>query len=224
MKLQTVVQHKGDIENPMEFLKKNYPDKFSLIENWSELNVNLRAEPIDEERKILVLEVPREEFDKVASIFPSREDAMGAFLTTAREAGWEEVPERYVIYHAQFEGNKLIAGVKTESGVFKFDQTHLEQLIQTLMRYPRIVVYSSDVLTYIKDLYPEVDMRTYVVAREIARKVGRAPSLEDLGKIYGVDTETLEGKLELIDRLLTNPVKLPEGQVDLKPFYYPLEA
>ncbi len=224
MKLQTLVHHKGKIENPETFLKEKYPEKFSLIENWRELNINLKAEPIDEERQLVLLEVPEEEFEKVSSIFPSRQDAVGAFLTTALESGWEEVPERYVIYHAEFEGGKLIAGIKTEGSVFKFEQTTLEQMIQTLARYPRIVVYSSEVLTYIKDLYPEIDRKAYVVAREIAKKAGEAPSLDVLGKIYGVDTSSLEGKLELIERLLKNPVKLPKGEVEIKPFHYPVEA
>ncbi|MDQ7039013.1 MAG: hypothetical protein Q9N26_07450, partial [Aquificota bacterium] len=209
MKLQTLVVSEGDIGNVEEFLRDNYPERFSLIENWSELSFRLHSKRIDRERHIVFLEVDEVEFEKVAGIFPSKGDAIGAFLTTAREAGWEEVPERWVLYHAQFEGDKLIAGIKTEEGVLKFDQLHLEEMIQRMIRYPRIVVYSSDVLTYIKDLFPEVDHRAYVIAREIAKKVGEAPSLEDLGKVYGVDTSSLEGKLDLIERLLKNPVRLP---------------
>ncbi len=224
MKLQTLVVSERDIGNVEEFLKANYPDRFSLIENWSELSFRLHSRRIDRDRHIVFLEVDDGEFEKIGGIFPSKGDAVGAFLTTAREAGWEEVPERWVLYHAQFEGDKLIAGIKTEEGVLKFDQLHLEEMIQRMIRYPRVVVYSSDVLTYIKDLFPEVDHRAYVIAREIARKAGEAPSLEDLGKVYGVDTSSLEGKLDLMERLLKNPVRLPKGEVNLKPVYYPLEA
>lgn len=224
MKLQTLVTFKGEIEDPRSFLREHYPERFSLIENWGELDFRFRAERIGEDRHILIIDVDEGEFEKLRSIFPSREDAMGAFITTAREAGWEEVPDRWVIYHAQFEDDKLIAGLKTERGIFKYNQLRLEEMIQTMMSYPRVVVYSSDVLTYIKDLFPDVDQRAYVVAREIAKKAGEAPSLEDLGRIYGVDTTTLEGKLKLIEKLLTNPVRLPKGEVNIKPVSYPLEA
>ena len=98
-------------------------------------------------------------------------------------------------------------------------------MVQKLARYPRIVAYSSDVLTYIQDIYPEVMRKAYVVAREIAKVAGEAPSLEELGKVYGVDASSLEGSLELIEKLLRNPVKLPSGkEVNLKPYWYPTEV
>ncbi|RLJ70848.1 hypothetical protein BCF55_1132 [Hydrogenivirga caldilitoris] len=224
MKLQTAVRSESHIEDVKQFLKKHYPEKYSPIENWQELSIKLHAEPIGEGNYIVLMEVPEEDFAKLTDIFPSEEEALGAFMTTAQEAGWEIVPQSYVVYHAEFEGDLLIAAVKTEEGISKHDQLHLEEMIQKMLRYPRVIVYSSDVLTYIKDLYPEVDSKAYIVSREIARAVGRAPELEDIAKLYGKDVSTLEGKLELIEELLRNPVKLPGGEVNIKPYYYPVEV
>jgi len=151
---------------------------------------------------------------------------MGAFISTALEHDWEEVPKSYVIYHADFieDGNKLIAGIKTEEGIFTYDQLKLEDMMKKLVKYPRVITYSSDILTYIRDIYPDVYSKAYIIAREIAGRVGQAPELEQLAKIYGIDTSTLEGKLKLIEKLLENPVKLPDGrEVVLKPYWYPLE-
>ncbi len=223
MKLQTAVSCASDIDDVRKFLKENYPERYALIENWGELTPKLSLKRVDSERCILYLEVSPEEFEKVMNIFPTKEEALGAFLTTAIESGWEVVPTGYVIYHAEFQGDKLIAGIKTQEGTSKHDQLHLEEMIQKMARYPRVVVYSSEVLTYIKDLYPEVDSKAYVISREIAKKVGRAPDLEDLAKLYGKDISSLEGKLELIEELLRSPVRLPEGEVSLKPYHYPLE-
>lgn len=224
MKLQTLVESESKIEDIPSFLKERYPDRYALLENWEELTPSFDAVELGEGRYLIFLEVPEEDFEKLTSIFPSKEEAMGAFLTTAVEAGWEEVPESYVIYHADFDGDKLIAAIKTEEGVLKFDQLHLEEMIGRMLRYPRVITYSSDVLTYIKDVYPEVDSKAYIISREIAKVRGKAPDLEDLGKIYGIDTSTLEGKLQLLEELLKNPVKLPDGEVNLRPYYYPLEA
>ncbi len=224
MKLQTAVSSDSPIDDVAEFLKEQYPEKYALIENWEELDIKLSAEPVGDNTYIVFLEVPEEEFEKLTNIFPSKEEALGAFITTAQEAGWEVVPESYVVYHADFEGDVLIAGIKTEEGISKHDQLHLEEMIQKMLRYPRVVVYSSDVLTYIKDLYPEVDSKAFVISREIARKVGKAPDLEDIAKLYGKDVSKLEGKLELIEELLRGPIKLPGGEVEIKPYYYPLEV
>ncbi len=224
MKLQALVESEDRIEDVLSFLREKYPEKYALLENWEELNPSLEVQELGDGRYLIFLDVPEEEFDKLTGIFPSKEEAMGAFLTTAMEAGWEEVPSSYVIYHADFEGDKLIAAIKTEEGVSKYDQLHLEEMIRKMLRYPRVVVYSSDVLTYIKDIYPEVDSKAYVISREIAREKGRAPDLEDFGKIYGIDTSTLEGKLQLLEELTKNPVKLPDGEVQIRPYYYPLET
>jgi len=224
MKLQTLVESKDRIEDPASFLREMYPERYSLLENWDELNPSFDVRSLDQGRYLIFLEVPDEDFEKLTHIFPSKEEAMGAFLTAAMEAGWEEVPSSYVVYHADFEDDRLIAAIKTEEGVLKFDQLHLEDMIRRMLRYPRIIVYSSDVLTYIKDVYPEVDSKAYVISREIAKEKGRAPDLRDLGKIYGVDVSTLEGKLELLEKLLENPVKLPDGEVNLRPYFYPLET
>ncbi len=224
MELQTLIQGELDANRLPEELKNRDPQRYSLLENWSELKMELRAEPLEGGKYIVFLKIAPHEFEKLTSIFPTKEEAMGAFLTTAQELGWEPVPRKYAVYHALFEGDKLIAGIKTEEGISKHDQLHLEEMIQKMLRYPRIIVYSSDVLTYIKDLYPEVDSKAYVVSREIARLVGSAPDLADLAKIYGKDVSTLEGALELIEELIKEPVRLPGGEVKLKPYYYPLEA
>ena len=229
MKIQTLVVSNKELndENIREFLRENYPEKFALIENWSELHGKLSVESLGEDKYIVVYEVPDEEFQKDAEIFGGKEQAMGAFLTTALEHGWEEVPTRYVVYHADFVegGNKLIAGIKTDEGISTYDQLKLEEMIKKMSQYPRVIVYSSDVLTYIQDVYPDVQSKAYIIAREIAKTAGKAPELEELGKIYGVDTSTLEGKLELIDKLVQGSVKLPGGEeVKIKPYWYPLEA
>ena len=210
MKIQTLIDSDSLKEERTSFLK-----------NWEEISYTLKEEKMDNGTKVLILEVPDEEFEKLLSIFPSKAEAMGAFVTTALENGWEEVPESYVVYHADFDGNRVLAGIKTPQGVSIHDQLHLEQMIQTMMRFPRIVVYSSEVLTYIKDLFPEVDSRAYVIAREIARAGKKAPDLTELAKIYGQDVSTLEGKLELIEKLLKNPVRLPDGEVSIRPYYLP---
>jgi hypothetical protein len=224
MKLQTLVESDSHIESVEEFLKEKYPERYSLIDNWEELDMSLELKELGEGKYLLLLNVEEGEFEKTLGIFGSLQEAMGAFLTTAEERGWERVPESYAVYHAHFERDVLIAGIKTEEGISKYNQMSLEQMMEKLVRYPRIVVYSSDVLTYIKDLFPEVDRRAYVIAREIAKRVGSAPELEELGKIYGIDTSSLEGKIELIDRLIKSPVKLPSGEIELKPIHYPLEA
>ncbi len=229
MKIQTLVVSDREFndENVREFLKESYPEKYALIENWSELEGKLSAEPLGEGKYIVVYEIPDEEFQKDAEIFGGKEQAMGAFLTTALEHGWEEVPTRYVVYHADFTegGNKLIAGIKTEEGISTYDQLKLEEMIKKMAQYPRVIAYSSDVLTYIQDIYPDVQTKAYVIAREIAKQVGQAPELEELGKVYRVDTSTLEGKLELIDKLVQGSIKLPTGEeVKIKPYWYPLEA
>ncbi len=224
MRLQAVIKSDSQIDDAVAFIKESYPELHSLLENWEELEFKLTSKALDDNTYILELEVEDSEFEKTLGIFQSLEEAIGAFLTTAEERGWERVPDRYAVYHAQFEGDVLIAGIKTEEGISKYDQMSLEKMMEKLVRYPRVVAYSSDVLTYIKDLFPDIDSRAYVVAREIAKAVGSAPELEELGKIYGVDTSTLEGKIELIDKLTRSPVKLPSGEVNLKPVYYPVEV
>ena len=210
MKIQTLI----DSESMKE-------ERISFLENWEEISYSLKEEEMENGTRVLILEVPDEEFEKLLDIFPSKSEAMGAFVTTALENGWEEVPESYVVYHADFDGNKVLAGIKTPQGTSVHDQLHLEQMIQTMMRFPRIVVYSSEVLTYIKDLFPEVDSRAYVIAREIARAGKKVPDLAELAKIYGQDIRTIEGKLELIEKLLKNPVRLPDGEVSIRPYYLP---
>ncbi len=211
MRIQVLIDPKGEKRAKKDFLS-----------NWEELTFSESVLETEGGEKVLRIEIPDEDFKKLVGIFSSPEEAMGAFLTAAQENGWEEVPTSYVVYHADFDGSKVIAGIKTPRGISLHDQLHLEQMIQNMMRFPRVVVYSSDVLTFIKDLYPEVDSRAYVIAREIARKGFQAPSLEDLGRLYGIDVSTLEGKLNLIDRLIKEPVRLPEGEVVLRSYDLPL--
>jgi len=120
MKIQTLIDSDSDKEARIQFLK-----------NWEELNYTLREEKTGQGERVLILEIPDEEFDKLTAIFPSRTEAMGAFATTASENGWEEYPERYVIYHADFDGNKITAGIKT----VKFSptsRTFIRRLMQEL--------------------------------------------------------------------------------------------
>jgi DNA-directed RNA polymerase sigma subunit (sigma70/sigma32) len=78
------------------------------------------------------------------------------------------------------------------------------------------------VVTYIKDIYPEIDQKVYSIAREIGKRLGKAPELEELAKIYGMEIKSLEDKLRLIEKLLENPVRTPYGEVSLPSFSYPL--
>ena len=211
MKIQVLIESDAEAKERKAFLN-----------NWEELSFSESEFTTEDGERVLRVEVGDEEFEKLVGIFSSPQEAMGAFLTSAQEHGWEEVPTSYVVYHADFDGNKVIAGIKTPQGISLHDQLHLEQMIQNMMRFPRVIVYSSDVLTFIKDLYPEVDSRAYIIAREIARKGFRAPSLEDLGKVYGMDLSKLEGKLELIEKLILEPVRLPDGELNLRPYDLPL--
>jgi hypothetical protein len=210
MKIQRIIDFPSQKEEAVFFMK-----------NWEELTYKLTEEPY-EGKLILTLEIPDEDFEKLTEIFSSPRDAMGAFLTTAQEHGWELIPTEYAVYHAEYDGNRVIAGLKTPEGISVHDQLHLEELIRKMASFPRIVTYSGEVLTFIKDLFPEADSRAFIIAREISRKGIRAPDLEDLGRIYGIDTSTIEGKLNLIDSLLENPIRTPEGEVFIKPFYLPL--
>ncbi|NPA33090.1 MAG: hypothetical protein GXO04_05640 [Aquificae bacterium] len=226
MEVQTLVRSSEEInaDNVIDFLKERYPEKYKLVQNWEELSGNWEVHKLRGDEYLIVWRIPDEEFKKEIPIFGSEESAKGAFLTTAQEHGWEEVPKRYVVYHAQFTegGGKLLAGIKTEDSISVYDQLTLEDMLKKMSAYPRIVVYSSDVLTYIRDVYPDAPLKSYVIAREIAREAGSSPDLSELGKVYGIDTSTLEGALTLIEKLLHNPVKLPDGRtVNIRPYWYP---
>lgn len=205
-------------------LFRNLPQDPASLEpfsDWQELSPTFEKLPIGD-CTLLVASIRDEDFDKLLHIFQSREEAMGAFLSVAMEHGWEEVPQTYCIYHAQETNGKLIAGLSIEGQRSTYEQTTVEQMVQTMARVHRVVVYSSDLLTYIKDIYPEIDQKAYVIAREIAKKLGKAPELEELAKIYGMPIESLEEKLSLIEKLLENPLRTPYGEVNLPPFSYPL--
>ncbi|MEJ7553678.1 MAG: hypothetical protein WKI48_02920, partial [Aquificaceae bacterium] len=180
-------------------LFRSLPQDLASLEpfpDWQELSPTFEKLPIGD-CTLLVASIQDEDFDKLLHIFQSREEAMGAFLSVAMEHGWEEVPQTYCIYHAQEIDGKLIAGIRLEGQTSTYEQTTVEQMVQTMARVHRVVVYSSEVLTYIKDIYPEIDQKAYVIAREIAKRLGKAPELEELAKIYGMPIESLEEKLKL---------------------------
>lgn len=210
MKIQTVLQKPEESHKRLE-----------VFQNWEELTYTLKVLPYGECYLALV-EIPEEDFEKLIGIFQSKEEAMGAFLSNAFEYGWETVPESYAIYHAQFDGDKLLAGLlpKGENPSI-FDHLHLENMIKEMTKYPRIVVYSYDVVTYIKDIYPEVDNKLYVIAREISRIKGESPDLEELAKLYCVKLQSLEDKLRFIGELVTKPLRLADEEIDLPPISKP---
>ena len=181
MKLQTLLKDSSEIDEKLEFMKE-----------WEELTYRLDSQVLGD-CYLFVLEIPDEDFDKSLDIFASREEAMGAFLSVATESGWELVPETYTIYHAQFEDGKLIAGLKTEEGIQRYEQTTLENMISNMAKFPRIVVFSYDVITYIKDIYPDVDYKVYVLSRELSRVGKPIPSIEGM---------SIEEVIELIEKLL----------------------
>ncbi|RMH80963.1 MAG: hypothetical protein D6674_01620 [Acidobacteria bacterium] len=207
----------------LEGLMENKPDLFEPFKSWEELKPTFSLHTTGD-CLLIRAHIEDGDFEKLLGIFQSKEEAMGAFLTLAMEYGWEEVPKGYCVYHAQEEGGRLIAGIKLGDKVQLYEQTNLEEMVQAMVRVSRIVVYSSEVLTYIKDIYPEVDSKAYVIAREIAKRVGRAPEIEELAKIYGLSVQRLEEKLELIDKLLENPIRLPWGEVELPHYSLPLGA
>ncbi|MFN3870889.1 MAG: hypothetical protein ACK4MW_05340 [Aquificaceae bacterium] len=198
------------------------PKGLEPFESWQELSPSFEKQKIDD-CFLLIAYIEDEEFQKLLNIFPSKEEAMGAFLSFAMEMGWEEVPETYCIYHAQEEKGKLIAGIMFNGNISLYEQTTVEQMVQTMARLHRVIVYSHEVITYIKDIYPEIDQKAYVIAVEIAKRLGKAPDLSELAKIYGVPYESLEDKLQLIEKLLINPVRTPYGEVSLPSFNYPLK-
>lgn len=190
--------------------------------DWQELSPTFERYPFGD-CTLIVASIEDKDFDKLVGIFQSKDEAMGAFLSVAMEHGWEEVPQTYCIYHAQEMDGKLLAGLKWNGQVNTYEQTTVEQMVQTMAKVHRVVVYSSDVVTFIKDIYPEIDQKVYVIAREISKKLSKAPELEELAKIYGMPFESLEDKLNLIEKLLENPVRTPFGEVELPPFSYPLK-
>ncbi|MGB9874011.1 MAG: hypothetical protein ACPLRS_03475 [Hydrogenobacter sp.] len=206
MKIQTVLHKPEEQAQKLEFFK-----------NWEELTYTTKMIPY-EDCYIAVVEIPDEDFEKLVGIFQSKEEAMGAFLSNAMEYEWEIVPESYVIYHAHFEDNKLFAGLlPKDSNPAIFDHLHLENMVKEMAKYPRVVVYSYDVVTYIKDVYPEVDNKLYVITREISKVKGYAPDLQQLAQIYGVILQSLEDKLRFIQELITKPIKLKDGELLLPP-------
>lgn len=220
MLLQTLL--KGTFEG-LEDIKAQAHELFKPFQDWEELNPSFSLHPY-EGCTLLRAHIDDKDFEKLVGIFQSPQEAMGAFLSLAMEYGWEEVPASYGIYHAQEEEGRLIAGIKIGERMGFYEQRNLEEMVRLMAQVGRIVVYSSEHLTYIKDIYPEVDKKAFVLAREIAKRAGRAPSLEEVAKIYGASVQTLEEKLRFIERLLENPVRLPQGEVYLPHFSFPVEG
>lgn len=197
------------------------PEAMEPFASWQELSPKFE-ERVFGDCLILLASLEDSQFDRLVGIFQSREEAMGAFLTVAMEHGWEEVPETYCVYHAQEIDGRLVAGIMFDGSIETYEQNTVEKMVQVMAGVHRVVVYSSDVVTYIKDLYPEVDKKAFVIVRELSKRLLRAPELEELAKIYGMPCESLEDKLRLIGRLLENPVRTPFGEVELPPFSHPL--
>jgi len=130
--------------------------------------------------------------------------------------------EPYVEYVCQEIEGKLFAGLLFNGQINLYEQTTAEQMVQIMARVHRVVVYSYEVVTYIKDIYPEIDQKVFSIAREIGKRLGKAPELEELAKIYGMEIKSLEDKLRLIEKLLENPVRTPFGEVSLPSFNHPL--
>jgi hypothetical protein len=193
-----------------------------LFKDWQELSYRVQTEQVGN-CTVVEVQIKPEGFDSLLGIFSSREEAMGAFLGLAEEQGWEKVPQSFVFYHAIFDGNRVIAGIKVDGHVKTYDQLRLEEMIRELASKDRVVVYSVEVITYIKDIYPEVDRKTYSIAKAIAQKGFTPPSLEELAKLYGRDISTLELALDFIESLSKGKVRLPVGEVELPPLDAPLE-
>ncbi|WP_448583822.1 hypothetical protein [Thermocrinis sp.] len=194
-----------------------------LFKEWQEISYELKTQEFD---NCLVLEVSvsPKSFDTLIGIFSTREEALGAFLSLAEELGWEKVPESFAFYHAIFDGNKVIAGIKVDGQIYTYDQLSLEDMIRQLASKDRIVVYSLEVITYIKDIYPEVDRKTYSISKAIAQKMMNPPDLSILAKLYGKELKSIEDYLNFIEDLTKAPIRLPEGEVELPPLDAPTQA
>ncbi len=194
-----------------------------LFKEWQEISYELKTQEFD---NCLVLEVSvtPKSFDTLIGIFSTREEALGAFLSLAEELGWEKVPESFAFYHAIFDGNKVIAGIKVDGQIYTYDQLSLEDMIRQLASKDRVVVYSLDVITYIKDIYPEVDRKTYSISKAIAQKMMNPPDLSILAKLYGKELKSIEDYLNFIEDLTKAPIRLPEGEVELPPLDAPTQA
>ncbi|WP_448588304.1 hypothetical protein [Thermocrinis sp.] len=212
MRVRKLIQKDGQIQ----------PEVLELFKDWQELRYEIRTE---EWGGCLVVEVDVDpnSFDPLVGIFSSKEEAMGAFLSLAEELGWEKVPESFAFYHALFDGAKVIAGVKVDDKVSTYDQLSIENMIRELAQRDRIVVYSVDVITYIKDIYPEVDRKVYSISKAIAEKGMNPADLKVLAKLYGKELSSLEDYLNFIEFLTKGPVRLPEGEVQLPPLDTPIE-
>jgi hypothetical protein len=193
-----------------------------LFKDWQELSYRVQTGQVGD-CTVVEVQIEPEDFDSLLGIFSSREEAMGAFLSLAEEQGWEKVPQSFVFYHAIFDGNRVIAGIKADGQIKTYDQIRLEEMIRELASKDRVVVYSVEVITYIKDVYPEIDRKTYSIAKAIAQKGFTPPSLEELAKLYGRDISTLELALDFIESLTKGKVRLPAGEVELPPLDAPVE-
>lgn len=193
-----------------------------LFKDWQELSYRVQTEQVGD-CTVVEVQIEPEDFDSLLGIFSSREEAMGAFLSLAEEQGWEKVPQSFVFYHAIFDGNRVIAGIKADGQIKTYDQLRLEEMIRELASKDRVVVYSVEVITYIKDIYPEIDRKTYSIAKAIAQKGFTPPNLEELAKLYGRDISTLELALDFIESLTKGKVRLPAGEVELPPLDAPVE-
>ena len=208
MKLRKLIERDQSVEEEVS----------ELFKDWQELSYEFETKELD---NCLSIEVRIEGFDTLIGIFSSKDEAKGAFLSLAEELGWEKVPESFVYYHAIFDGNKVLAGIKVDGKVSIYDQLTLENMIRELALRDRIVVYSMDVITYIKDIYPEVDRKVYSISKFIAQQGINPPELETLAKLHGVELNSLEDFLNFIESLAKGSVKL---EVKLPPLDAPTEA
>ncbi len=196
----------------------------ALFENWPELKYTLSFELLKDDKTIplvVYIDIDDESFVNIEGF--TKEEAIGAFESIAREDFWEPVPSSYAILHADFEDDVLYCVLKTGTQVKRYTQIELENMIKEMSAYPRVIVYSSEILTYIKDLYPNIDNVAYVLSRAIVKEGKAVPSLEELSKIYLIDTKPLENVPILLEKLLVNPVKLPSGDVNLPSYKLPID-
>ncbi|SHK36156.1 hypothetical protein [Thermocrinis minervae] len=192
MELQIVLKSKEDLQTALEPFR-----------NWEELSYSLEEIPYGD-CFLYVARVEDKDFEKLVGIFQSKEEAMGAFLTLCMEYGWEEVPKSYVIYHAVFDGDRLVAAIKTEQGIEEYVQTTLEDMIKKIASYPRVVAFSYDVVTYIKDIYPDIDSKLYLVSKELNKLGLEVPSVEGLSNRQAIELiESLLEKLPPVSKPLT---------------------
>ncbi|MCS7084312.1 MAG: hypothetical protein NZL90_04950 [Aquificaceae bacterium] len=210
MKIQIAIR----TESPtLESLKESNPEIFEPFESWSELSFEFSLQNLQGDCWLLIAKAEDDSFETLSPIFGSKENAIGAFLTLALEKGWEELPDRILFLHIWEENGTLFAATYFEGQTELFKHDNLEALSRKLASANRVVVFSIDVVAKIRDVFPNLEAKTYSISRNLSNTELENTSLEELlgAKVDGIDIpKHLEALTnDLVSRGLIKPVWLP---------------